>query len=345
MDISEFNKQYTKIDYTNLEKYQDVLSFDIFKYNDKEKIYVLLAKTGTPVSKLLLHNGQFYIKPEDVKTYISIVFKDVNKYKREFNDALVDTTMSIEEKLDRIYPYMDLVVEKALHSPSDEDAVSQVKDILQKLYPFIKENLSIMDNIRSKVDSSFYIVRRSVNVSIITMCLLYLLSRKESAIKDEMIIDITLGAILKDMGMLQIPDAIIFSNQKLTDDEFAIVKEHPKKGFEKLRKECDILNKTSLEVILQHHERIDGSGYPSGKKGTDICFGARVVMIADIFNALTSGRNSRAPLMPNEAAKRMRTTLGNELDMNILTFFIVLCGPKDQIPAYLQKISLPVHIS
>ncbi len=110
---------------------------------------------------------------------------------------------------------------------------------------------------------------------------------------------IRIAGIIHDLGKISVPAEILSKPRQLSDTEFALVKEHPRRGYEIL-KGVDF-DWPIAEMIHQHHERIDGSGYPRGLKGEDIIQGARILAVADVVEAMASHRPYR-PTMGIDAA-------------------------------------------
>ncbi len=138
---------------------------------------------------------------------------------------------------------------------------------------------------------------------------------------DDVIEHIYLFAPLHDLGKLKTPDKILLKSAKLTDDEFEIMKCHPSDGLAIINKLLDNfgLNGVGHVDILRniahyHHECLDGSGYPSGISGESIPIEARIVTVADIFDALTSTRPYKDAWPMAEAFAHLRTLAGNKLD-------------------------------
>lgn len=112
------------------------------------------------------------------------------------------------------------------------------------------------------------------------------------------------GGFLHDVGKVGIPDAILFKPGKLNDDEWAVMRTHTTRGEDICRGVPSLA--PVLPVIRSHHERWDGSGYPDGLKGDEIPLLARVLQVADIYDALTSNRPYKQPFTPEQALEILR---------------------------------------
>ncbi len=122
-------------------------------------------------------------------------------------------------------------------------------------------------------------------------------------------------ALLHDIGKIGIPDAIINKTGKLTDDEFATIKSHPALGSDILSK---ITEKPELLIGARwHHERFDGKGYPDGKAGTDIPLEARIIGMADSYDAMTSNRSYRGYLPQEVVRAEVEKNAGTQFDPDI----------------------------
>jgi putative nucleotidyltransferase with HDIG domain len=128
------------------------------------------------------------------------------------------------------------------------------------------------------------------------------------------------ACLLHDIGKVNIPDSILMKPGKLSKEEFNIIKTHPAVGAEAITKVNGLEN--SIDVIKSHHERWDGKGYPENLKGTDIPFIARIVSIADAFDAMTSSRSYRDALSVMEAYKRIIDGKGTQFDPHLVDLFI-----------------------
>ena len=128
------------------------------------------------------------------------------------------------------------------------------------------------------------------------------------------------AALLHDLGKIGIPDVILQKKGKLTEEEFAIIKEHQSLGVKILEPIKEM--RGIIPYILHHHEGFDGSGYPYGLAGNFIPLGARIIAVADIFDAMTTGRSYRSALSCKETIEKLNELKGNKLDPYLVDKFI-----------------------
>jgi len=131
--------------------------------------------------------------------------------------------------------------------------------------------------------------------------------------------DIEAASLLHDIGKIGLPDSILLKPGKLTDEEYAITKKHPEYGWAILRS-VPGFERTSL-LVLHHHERYDGTGYPAGLSGQEIPLGSRIVAIVDAFDAMLSARAYRDALPIEEVLRRLRKDTGTHFDPDISPLF------------------------
>jgi putative two-component system response regulator len=130
------------------------------------------------------------------------------------------------------------------------------------------------------------------------------------------------GGVLHDLGKIAIPDAILLKPGPLSDHEFATMRQHSVEG----ERICLSLRSVAhyLPIIRHHHERVDGGGYPDHLEDNDIPAGARIVAIADAWDAMVSDRPYRAGLDPEEAMRRLRAGAGKQWDAEMVQIFFSL---------------------
>ncbi len=144
---------------------------------------------------------------------------------------------------------------------------------------------------------------------------------------DQRTIDtIVRSSLLHDIGKVGIPDSILLKPGRLTPDEFEVMKKHAEIGAEALedssnKSECCEFLGTAAEIARYHHERFDGSGYPSGLAGESIPLSARLVAVADVFDALTSERVYKKAMSPQDARVLIESEAGKHFDPVIVAAF------------------------
>ncbi|WP_309044602.1 response regulator [Marinobacter sediminicola] len=129
------------------------------------------------------------------------------------------------------------------------------------------------------------------------------------------------AAPMHDVGKIGIPDAILQKPGKLDADEWAVMQTHPTIGAEIIGDDGSSLLDMAREVALNHHEKWDGSGYPKGLKGTDIPVSARIVALADVFDALTSERPYKSAWPIDKATGLIREQAGKHFDPDLVEAF------------------------
>jgi putative two-component system response regulator len=130
------------------------------------------------------------------------------------------------------------------------------------------------------------------------------------------------GALLHDVGKLGIPDSILHKPDKLTEEEWRIMRKHPIYAHDWLST-IEYL-KPALDIPYCHHEKWDGSGYPRGLKGEEIPFTARLFAIVDVWDALTSDRPYRAAWTKEKALEYIQTQAGTHFDPSVVELFLKL---------------------
>ena len=143
----------------------------------------------------------------------------------------------------------------------------------------------------------------------------------EMGIEPERVDVIRLAATLHDLGKVGVPDAVLLKPGRLTEEEFAVIRRHTIIGAEVLRgSPCHFLQ-VAEPIALYHHERWDGSGYPQGLRGEEIPLEARIVAVADVFDALCSERPYKTAITPAAALEEIRASAGTQFDPQVVAAF------------------------
>jgi putative nucleotidyltransferase with HDIG domain len=129
---------------------------------------------------------------------------------------------------------------------------------------------------------------------------------------DEALLVLEHGALLHDIGKLQMPASILAKPAPLTEPEWQVMRTHPQVGYDLVRKLPRFAD--AAEIVLSHHEAFDGSGYPRGLRGGDIPFGARLLSVADAFDSMTHPHTQRPPLPAPLALEEIDRCRGTQFD-------------------------------
>jgi putative nucleotidyltransferase with HDIG domain len=136
------------------------------------------------------------------------------------------------------------------------------------------------------------------------------------ALSAEAVNVIRLGALLHDIGKIGIPDAVLLKAGPLSPTEFDIIKQHPVVGARILRTVPFLI--PHIPIVELHHERPDGLGYPYGLRGDDIPMAARIVHVADAYDAITTKRAYRSARPPGNALRELRRCAGTEYHAEVI---------------------------
>lgn len=147
-----------------------------------------------------------------------------------------------------------------------------------------------------------------------------LVTGAEAGLSQEEMSELEMSAIFHDIGKIGTPDAVLNKPSRLEESEFLIMKQHPEKSFEIL-KEFPMFEKIAQNARF-HHERFDGKGYPLGLKGDEIPVCARIILIADTFDAMTSTRPYRKGLPYEVAFDELLQFSGSQFDPKMVNYFI-----------------------
>lgn len=184
---------------------------------------------------------------------------------------------------------------------------------VRSLVDDIVQNEDVVANVSHLRAWDNYTFEHSVQVAILSV-----LVGKHLMMTEDQLVRLGTGAILHDIGKVMVPQDILQKPAALSDEEFDIVKQHPRLGWDLVHEGFQNIMPTSSIVVLQHHERLDGSGYPSHLKGDEIYVFSRVVAVADVFDAVRAERNYRPLYAPRRVLQIMREEAGPKLDASVM---------------------------
>ena len=162
-----------------------------------------------------------------------------------------------------------------------------------------------------------YLLEHSINVSIL-MAVFCKHLRCERATMEE----VCLGALMHDLGKVRIDEAVLHKPGKLTEDEFELMKKHVLFSRDILTETSSKVPRRTMEVVMQHHEKLDGHGYPFGLHADKITRFGRMMSIVDIYDALTADRCYKRGMVPNAALGILQSLAPHQLDGDLVLEFI-----------------------
>lgn len=265
-------------------------------FNEKG-VFVLPAMTLLSADHIrLISQHKIILEPHDVVQLDSAEF---------FQLAVDDCTAAIES-----------IFEQIRYSKNRRIPMLEVRN---EVIPFIQQVsekndfYGVLAALQSKDD---YTYRHNVAVGIISTLL-----GKWLKLKPEDLSMLTIAATLHDIGKMMIPDEVLTKPGPLTPEEYQLMKKHTTFGYEMIRDTVGTNHMQAL-VALQHHERMDGSGYPFGVQGNRITDFSKIVAVADVFHAMTSDRFYRKASPLYEVLLQMEENVFGKLDPYICRVFI-----------------------
>lgn len=226
-------------------------------------------------------------------------------------------------KADRIYSSAMQSIKDAYQGLLPK-TISDVEKNADQLVKAILSDENVLESLKLMATKDHFTYQHSVRVGIYATALLLKLMGTD--LTKNQVRKLSTGYFLHDIGMTRIPMQILEKPESLSTFEWKLVRMHPLWGHESLMK-TEFLSLEATNIILSHHERHDGSGYPHKKKGDDIPIYARICTIADAFESLTAQRPYRKAHEPFEALRIMYQEMSQEFDPEIFMAFVKLLGP------------------
>lgn len=235
----------------------------------------------------------------------------------------------VEDDISRGIHVSDVICEKTRHeakelvknlmkSYSFSSAVNadKVKDTINRIIEELLANKDILVNLADIKSVDDYTFEHSVNVCILSLITGIGLGYNMLRLKD-----LGVGAILHDIGKMKVPEEVLKKPSQLTVEEFDEVKKHTIYGYEILKNSPNV-SMISAFIAFGHHERYDGSGYPLQLRRENIHQCARIVAVADVYDALTSDRVYRRKLRPHEVIEYITSLSTHHFDPEIVDSFV-----------------------
>jgi len=193
---------------------------------------------------------------------------------------------------------------------------AEMDELAQQAEKIVQDETAVLGHLAMIHNTDGYIFKHSVNVGIIAGLIGKWIGYTGTKLKE-----LILAGFLHDIGKTQIPLPILNKPNKLSSCEWQVIKQHPVLGFELLQSPAPPTEDV-LSGVYQHHERVDGRGYPRGLSGPQISLVAKIIAIADIYDAMTSDRSYRNAETPFQAIEEIHRQMFGKLDPELCNIFI-----------------------
>ncbi|MGH4123113.1 MAG: HD-GYP domain-containing protein [Clostridium sp.] len=284
-----------KLEFINSVKVDEILGRNILT-NDGS----ILLRTGVKLTQQYIEKlkelGVFYIYVEDAR------LDDISIEDEKLSNLKAVTMKNMSKIMKNV---------TGGDKKGTKESLAVVEDLVNYIIELGDVNKSLFDV--QTYDNYTYL--HSIDTGIMAIYLGMAMNLKESELKE-----LSIGAILHDIGKTKVPKEIITKTGKLTAEEFEEVKKHPTYGRSILKKNLSISSEV-LKAVEQHHERVDGKGYPFGLISNEISKYAKIICVCDVYDAISNDRTYREKFNPSDAYELILAGCGNAFDEEIVQKF------------------------
>ncbi|HNT87212.1 MAG TPA: HD domain-containing phosphohydrolase [Candidatus Hydrogenedentes bacterium] len=295
-------------------------TFDLHFRPGPAQPLVLYSQRGLPITHETLRRlGEnrietLYIHEDALSEYRQYVAE--NLY-----DILADAKLPIRDKANILYNTAQAVLEEVFEHPPTRETVAQGKEISRHTVDLMTADGFTLEDLLRTISTDYYLYTHSVNVATYAVALALRAGYADTPTLRE----IANGALFHDVGMSRIDPAIRAARAPLTPDQWARLKQHPVEGHA-LLESLGCLGEVALDIVLHHHERLDGKGYPHGLGDKALSPFVRMVSVCNVFDALTTDRHHQPARKTFAALHIMQTEMRHELDQGCVRMFIEMMG-------------------
>lgn len=266
----------------------------------------------------LLDNGvrTVYIRAQERSRY--------NQYLEQHLPAVIaNPAIPPRKKADLLYTVSTNVVQECLGDPRSEAIVDRTRRVAESTIDFVLRSDRSVSQLASLMATDYYTYTHSINVSVFSVALAH-----KVGVSREDLSEFATGALLHDVGKSEIPLELLTKSGPLSAEEMHVMQQHVRLG-ERLLTAHQRLSPLAMLAVKQHHEKLDGTGYPRALQKDQIHLFGRISAIADCFDAMTTNRSYQHAKRPYDALLLMRTALHSRYDQYLLDEFIRLLKAPD----------------
>lgn len=237
----------------------------------------------------------------------------------KLREAIHDPSLPAPEKSRIVRDNTMVLMDNLLRAPTKEN-IQETKETIAELVEMILTDDETAGYLTKITSYDYYTYSHSVNVGFLAISLSKVLFRHSD---DHDMYELGAGFFLHDIGKVEIDPAIVNKRGGLTEAEMDEMRRHPSLGFKVLH-EAEQLTEECKKIVLQHHERFDGTGYPKRLRGDEIHLYGKICSLADVYDALTTDRPYRVKMRPFEALTLMKNEMINHFQRDLFEKFVLM---------------------
>lgn len=300
-----------------------ITGFDLFLQVRPDEPVVLYAERNTPFGeksrRRLLENRV---------EYLFISSAQQGPYRRYLEShlpaILLDPAIETEAKSEILYASAHGLMRELYENPELENGLGRSRDLVRNTIHFMFGQRRALRHLIEAASTDYQLYAHAVNGFVLGTGL----ALRAGVGTPKELGAFGTGALLRDIGMSQVPVSIRENLSKLTVSQFDLLKRHTELG-EEMVVGLGETNRLTLELVRHHHEKLDGTGYPDRLEGNAIQPLVRALTIADTFDALTTRRHHQRAMTTYDALRLMRSRMAAELDPQLLEIFVRMMGNPD----------------
>ncbi len=250
---------------------------------------------------------------------------------QETSRRLADHATPPQIKAKLLYDQASLIVEQAMTEVRLGPNLEHGRQYVESVAEYVQSSPQALESLAEMLVMDYSLYTHSVNV-----CLLSTAFAAFQGMPGNQVHDLGVGALYHDIGKRGIPEGILKKPGPLNDEEWKVMRDHPREGFELLRPHA-AFPPEGLRVVFLHHENLDGSGYPFGLTAGQLQQNERIVRLVDVYDAITSVRVYKTAQHAFEGIQIMREELESKISMDMLKRFVEFLGLLSPRPGRLGR--------
>ncbi|MGD9580826.1 MAG: HD domain-containing phosphohydrolase [Vampirovibrionia bacterium] len=309
-----------------------IRNLDIASIDDRKDYLILLSEANETQATIVMQrivNKIPFLNSDQVKANVSIGIANYPQDSKTIDDLIQAAKFAMFQAQQKAPNQIATISSIRKGQNWEIEANTALSSSKQKFNNLIESTVkSLLSTFAMK---DIYLENHSLQVSQIAS-----IFAESVGLSPNYVREVTLASLLHDIGLLEVPDSILQKTTPLTEEEKRIIQQHPLIATQKILKPVRSLE-SILPVILDHHERWDGRGYPNKKSGRDIHIGARIISIADAFQSMISDRPYRQALDDEIVFKNLIEGGGTTWEGKLIEAFIALIKDEEIVKQMLER--------